>query len=318
MRCGYCNEEIDETDPNYGSSNIHFSCATKLQGKMEKFGIIKVISRSEYQISYKLTPKFDKLLHDNISHARTRIIHDDTVDEDIVDMQGVIRAVHEYVSDSVTNRELWHFSSVIFNGLMIQKYGYPLPEEKKFHSRTKEFIEEIYSIGASDEEELNLFRRVFYEGSQDKVAGALKTLPKIIEVSDLNKKLNKELDEACHRVLDIIKKIARKVEKSGASKKWRNFRMDELLLQTVQGMIIDQLQNAPIAEIVLGEEDIGILNNSIDSMFADVVELSSAIARKHKVPLDVVLARLLNNVAMNMVLHYIKMKSEYARRHDLT
>jgi hypothetical protein len=317
MRCGYCNEEIDEKDPNYGLTNIHFSCAAKLQNEMEKLGIIKIVSRSESKISYKLTPKFDNCLQDSISHAHTHIIHDDTVDEDIVDMQGVIRAIHEYVGDSVADKELWHFSSVIFNGLMIQRHGYPLLEEKKFHSRAKEFYEEIYSIGSNDEEELSLFKRVFHEGSQEKVTGTLKTLPKMVEVQNLSEKLDKELDEASDRVLDILKKIARKIEKSGASKKWRNFRMDELLLQTVKDMIIAQLQNAPIAEIVLGEEDIGILNNSIDSMFADVAELSSAIARKHKVPLDVVLARMLNNVIMNLILHYVKMKSEYARNHGL-
>ena len=317
MKCGYCNGEIDEKDPNYGLSNIHFSCATELQDKMKRLGIIKVVSRSESKISWKLTPKFDELLQDSISHAHMHILHDDTVDEDIVDMQGVIRAVHEYVGDSLADRELWYFSGFVFNGLMMQKYGYPLLEEKKFHSRTKEFIEEIRSISAS-EEEVNLFRRVFHEGSQEKVAGALKTLPKMVEISDLSEKLDKELDEASHRVLGIIKKIARKIEKSGASKKWRSFRMDELLLQTIQDMVIDQLQNAPIAEIVLEEEDLRILNNSIDSMFADVVEVSSVSARKHKVPLDVVLARMLNNVVMNLVLHYVKMKSEYARRHGLT
>lgn len=127
--------------------------------------------------------------------------------------------------------------------------------------------------------------------------------------------MDKELDEESQHVLDVIKRIAEKIEKSGASKKWRNFRMDELLLQTIQDMVIDHLQNAPIAEIVLEEEDIRILNNSIDSLFADVVEMSSVIARKHKVPLDVVLARILNNVVMNLVRHYMKMKSEYARRH---
>jgi hypothetical protein len=169
MKCGFCNEEITEKDPNYGLSNLHFRCATKLQNKMEKLRIINTISSSESKISYKLTRKFDKLLQNSISNAHTHIIHDDTVDEDIVDMQGVIRAVHEYVSDSVADKELWFFSSVIFNGLMIQKYGYPLPEEKKFHSRAKEFIEEIHSIS---EEEVNLFRRIFQESPHDK-AGCL-------------------------------------------------------------------------------------------------------------------------------------------------
>lgn len=317
MKCGYCNEEINKTDPNYGLINIHFNCSVELQNKMETLGIIRITSRSKSRISYELTPKFDKLLQNCMSHAHTHIIHDDTVDEDIVDMQGVIRAVHESVRDSVNNNELWHFSNVMFNGLMIQKYGYPLPEEKTFYSRAKEFAEEVYSIDPREKEELSLFKQVFSEVSPEKATGTLKKLPKKVETSDLSKKLDKELDEACDHVLDVIKKIARKIEESGASKKWRNFRMDELLLQTIRDMIMDHLQNAPIAEIVLGEEDIGILNNVVDPVFSDIVELSSIIARKYKLPLDVVLARLLNNVVMNLVLHYVKMKSEYARRHGL-
>lgn len=316
MKCGYCNEEINKTDPNYGLG-IHFNCSVALQNKMETLGIIRIISRSKSKISYKLTPKFDKLLQKCMSHAHTHIIHDDTVDEDIVDMQGVIRAVHESVRDSATISELGHFCNVIFNGLMMQKYGCPLPQEKTFYSRAKEFAEEVYSIDPREKEELGLFKQVFSEVTQEKATGTLKTLPKKVEISDLSKKLDKELDEACDHVLDVIRKIARKIEESGASKKWRNFRMDELLLQTITDMIMDHLQNAPISEIVLGEEDIGILNNAVDPMFADIVELSSVVARKCKLPLDVVLARLLNNVVMNLVLHYVKMKSEYARRHGL-
>ena len=94
--------------------------------------------------------------------------------------------------------------------------------------------------------------------------------------------------------------------------------MDELLLQTIQGMIMEHLQTAPIAEIILEEMDIQILNNSIESLFVDIIEVSSILAKKHKIPLDVVLARILNNVMMNLVLHYVKMKSEYAKRHGST
>ena len=94
--------------------------------------------------------------------------------------------------------------------------------------------------------------------------------------------------------------------------------MDELLLQTIEGMIMKHLQTAPIAEIVLEEMDIQILNNSIESLFVDIIEVSSILSKKAKVPQDVVLARILNNAIVNLVLQYVKVKSEYARRHSST
>ena len=73
------------------------------------------------------------------------------------------------------------------------------------------------------------------------------------------------------------------------------------MLQTVQDLIVTHLQTSPIPEVVIEEADRQIFDNSISSLFANVMELSSLIAKKHNVPVGVVFARILSNVMLNLV-----------------
>jgi hypothetical protein len=313
MNCGYCGKEIDPKDPNYGKTAMHKNCMIQLQNDMEKCLLIKV--SPSCRMSYSLTKKFEKFLNRSMNHTRLHITHDDTVDEDIIDMQGVIRAVSDYVKNSVPQRKLWLFSEIIFNGFMAQKYGLPIPVEKQFSSRAKEFVTEVYNV-ETNEEEFKLFNRILKKNAHERTTKMPKTPHRMVKVADINKEFEDELEKASLDILSIIDKTAIRIEELGASRQWRNFRKDELLLQTVQDLIMKHLKLAPIPEVILEESDVQIYNNSISTLFADITELSSIIAKKHNVPVGVVFARILANVMMNLVLGYMKIQSDYSKKHS--
>lgn len=312
MKCGLCGKEVSPNDIMY--PNAHYKCVKKLYKELEAIGIIKVLSLKSTEIMYKFKNAFEKELNKTLDDTRYHIITDETVDDDLVTLQGVFRTITNYLSKETPHENIYRCAEFVYNSLMTKKYGRPLPKEKKFDARTKEFFEEVYSI---DVTERVLYQKVF--GNRFLKDKKAKRNGKLLPSSMVSKELDEELHKGTSNILDVIEKFAIQMEKKySASKKWRHFRMDELLLQTIEGMIMKHLQTAPIAEIVLEEMDIQILNNSIESLFVDIIEVSSILSKKAKVPQDVVLARILNNAIVNLVLQYVKVKSEYARRHSST
>jgi len=69
-----------------------------------------------------------------------------SVDEDIVDLQGVIKGVYKYLPENIPKHIFVYVSQFVFNSLMSIKYGLPIPEDKNFTYRIKEFFEEVYSM----------------------------------------------------------------------------------------------------------------------------------------------------------------------------
>jgi hypothetical protein len=293
---------------------VHYKCSNKLLRKLETLKVIDILSIEGTQIKYKFNDSFEKHLDKTLDHTRHHIITDETVDDDLVTLQGVLRTIADYLSKETPQESIYRCAEFVFNSLMTKKYGGPVPKDKRFKARSKEFFEEVHSIDVTEEV---LYQRVF--GNKFPKDLEVKRSGKLLPSTMVSKKLDEELDKGTSNILGVIEKLAIRMEKKfGASKKWRHFRMDELVLQTIQSMIMEHLRTAPIAEIILGEMDIQMLNNSIESLFVDITEVSSILAKKHKIPLDVVLARILNNVMMNLVLNYVKMKSEYAKRHGST
>lgn len=144
IKCIYCGNEVPSEDSLY-SANIHYDCWVKIQNEMEELGLIKVISRVETIVTWKFTESFEKFFYKTMDEVHRHILHDKTVDEDIITMQAVVKAIANYVPDSIPTGKISIYGALIFNNLMIKKYGRPLPDDKKFDSRMREFAEEVTS-----------------------------------------------------------------------------------------------------------------------------------------------------------------------------
>jgi len=320
MRCGYCGEEITAKDSNYGLSDIHCNCALILQDEMANLGMIEIVSRTGNIVAWKLTGAFEKLLYKTLDEVYSHILHDLTVEDSIIDMLGVVRAVGAYIPDSTPPKKTWFFAGFIFNGMMRERHGVALPADKMFHSRAKEFLEKITPIPIS-KEEAERFKTMFGELSsasqrKDKASDRHGML---VAIPEVNMELDAKLDRASQQVLDTIEEIALKMEaKLGASTTWRGFRMDEILLQTIRDMITDHLQTFPTEfETSLTDENQRKLTSSLRSMLMSVVEVVSSVSKQHDIPFDVVFARFIHNTVANLVVAYAKMKLDYAKSHGL-
>ena len=157
-KCQYCGKEIPPQDPLYPTpANMHNKCVVKIQEEMEELGMIEVIWRKGTKFAWKFTKSFEKFLYDTIDFTHKHILHDETVNDDIIDMQGVIKAVQNYVPNSTSDVKVGFYVQFIFDSMMMLKYGRPLPHDKRFASRAKEFLQEIYSMPIS-EKEAKLFK----------------------------------------------------------------------------------------------------------------------------------------------------------------
>jgi hypothetical protein len=148
---------MDVNDPNYERFGMHIDCVFLLQEVMVKKGFIVVPHSCPMQFHF--TKRFEKFLNRTMNHTRLHITRDDTVSDDLIDMQGVLRAVLAYTKGTITDKEVFLFSDVVFNALMLKRYGSSMTENKYFESRVNEFLTEVYSIRTSEEEH-NLFRRI--------------------------------------------------------------------------------------------------------------------------------------------------------------
>jgi len=122
-----------------------------MYNELVKYKIISIISKVGTNIAYKFTDSFWNYLHDFLEENRYYIIIDDTIDIDIVDLQGVIKAVCKYLPEDTPKDILIYTSQFVFNSIMSIKYGLPIPKEKNFTSRIEEFFKEVYSMELSEE-----------------------------------------------------------------------------------------------------------------------------------------------------------------------
>lgn len=149
MKCAICGDEVPPDDPTY--PKVHYDCSDRLYSEMEELGVIKVLSKLGTNISYRFTDSFQRMLDKSLDDVRFHTTTDETVDSDIVDMQGVIKAVQDYLPKGMPTRKLYRCAELVFNSLMMPIYGKPVPDDKRFHSRVREFVEEVTSIPISKE-----------------------------------------------------------------------------------------------------------------------------------------------------------------------
>ena len=309
MKCGYCENEIEPSDPAYGQIGMHADCFLKLQKDMTRYGFIFVSPSCKMQFAF--TKRFNKHFNRTMNHTRLHITHDGTVSEDIIDLQGVMRAVVGFVSkDEITDRQIYLFSEIVFNGLMTQKYGSPLPIDKHFSARINEFATEVHSVETS-EKELQLFRRIIKKEPSENTVSKSKVPPGMIPTEKLSNELDEELKKAAFAILDITDNLAIKIEELGASRQWRNFRKDEILLQTIEDILISHLQKSPIPEVKLSQPDIDTYSKSVKALLSEAIIRANIISKRENVPADVVLTRTLNNIIVNIINAYLELKSQY-------
>lgn len=310
LRCWLCGKEVNKNDPMY--PHVHYKCSNKLLRKLETLKVIDILSIEGIQIKYKFNDSFEKHLDRTLDHTRHHIITDETVDDDLVTLQGVLRTITSYLSKETPHESIYRCAEFVYNSLMSKKYGRPVPKEKKFGARAKEFFEEVYSIDVTEQV---LYQKVFGNRFAKNVKAKRrgKLLPSIM----VSKELDEELDRGVSNILEVIEKLAIEMEKKfEVSRKWRHFRMNELLLQTIKNMIVAHLQSEtpPTSEINLDQEDIQILKNTLKLMFMDIAEVTSVIAKKNNMPFDVVLAKIISEMIANIVMHYVKLKTKYAEK----
>ena len=296
-------------EPKYsanGQIGMHADCFLKLQKEMTRYGFIFVSPSCPMKFGF--TKRFEKHLNRTLNHTRLHITHDNTVSEDLIDLQGVLKAVTGFVSKGeITNKQSYLFSEIIFNALMMQKYGSQFTLDKHFSSRVKEFATEVHSIEAT-EEESKLYRRIIK--SEPLESEKLQAPPGMIPTDKLGDGLDEELEKASVAILDIIDKTAVKIEELGASRQWRNFRKDEILLQTIGDILITHLKQSPIPEVKLSESDIDKYQKSVKALLSDTIIRANIVSRRENVPADVVLTRTLNTIIVNIVHGYLEFKTQ--------
>ena len=144
MKCRICGGKISPEDPLY--PKVHYRCADKVYKDLERFKIIRVIKQQGTLVQFEIRSSFLNLLTEETKAVYSHILTDETVNEDILKLWAVVKAVSRRVPQQTPQERIGIYCEVIFNNLMTLRYGSPLPEDKKFHSRAKEFAEEIYTF----------------------------------------------------------------------------------------------------------------------------------------------------------------------------
>lgn len=148
----------------------------------------------------------------------------------------------------------------------------------------------------------------------------------IKETSEIDEELDEKLDKSLCRVIDVVEEIAKKTEeKFGATRGWRGFRMDELLLSSIRLMIYTHLHTVPPygtpdptrngKEIKFDPQDERKLSEALNSMFIKLGEVASTVAKKNKLPGDVTFVRQMLNLIMNLIGRYTQFKQDYAKKY---
>jgi len=150
MECRYCDGEISPDDPLY--PKLHYRCANRVYKDLERLKIIRVIKKQGPLVQFEIRNSFLSLLSEETKAVYSHMVTDDTVDEDILELQAVIRALLKRVPKQKPQGKILTYCEFVFNNLMTLRYGRPVPEDKMFHSRMKEFAEEIHTIEVGGEQ----------------------------------------------------------------------------------------------------------------------------------------------------------------------
>lgn len=157
MKCRICGGKITPEDPLY--PRVHYRCANKVYKELERFKIIRVIKKQGTLVWFEIRSSFFNLLKEETKAVYSHILTDETVDEDILELWAVVKAVSRRVPQQTPQERIITYCEIIFNNLMTLRYGRPVPEDKKFHSRMKEFAKEIYTVEI-DKEQFDFMKRI--------------------------------------------------------------------------------------------------------------------------------------------------------------
>lgn len=147
-RCNYCGKEM---------TKLHQECVTKAAQDMDRLGIIHLVSTTEGNITASFQEGFMKGLQTEQDLVRSHTLIDDAIDDGILTLIAVFGTMRKFRS-RVPPERLYHYSNNVFNSLMSQKYGSPVPPSKKFEARVKEYLREVKSIPL-DKEKFDFFFR---------------------------------------------------------------------------------------------------------------------------------------------------------------
>jgi hypothetical protein len=152
---------LDISPNDVGYSKAHYECLKKIYHDLEAYRIINILTYAGTNIIYKFSDSFDNILRMELCRASHYIINDNTVDDDIVVLQGVLKTVYNYLPKKIRKQKFIIFSQFGFNSLMFLKYDASLPENKTFSSRVKEFINEVYSIKMNKKRNPRIFKNYY-------------------------------------------------------------------------------------------------------------------------------------------------------------
>lgn len=139
---------MSSDDPTY--PKFHYECNEAILKRFEALGVISYLVIQGTEIMYSLNDSFQKALDKELDDTHYHIVTDQAVDDDIVTMLGVIRAVANYLPKETPKKDVHFCIEFVFNALMMQKYGRPVPMDKRFHSRAKEFAKEVYTFDTDE------------------------------------------------------------------------------------------------------------------------------------------------------------------------
>ena len=148
MKCNYCGNEMKE---------LHQECVKKAAQDMDRLGIIHLISAAQGNITASFQEDFMEGLQKEQDIVRSHTLIDGTIDDDILTLLAVFGTMRKFLS-RVPPDKLYYYSNNVFNSLMSQKYGSPVPPSKKFEARVKEYLQEVKSIPL-DKEKFDFFFR---------------------------------------------------------------------------------------------------------------------------------------------------------------
>lgn len=135
---------------------LHQECVKKAAQDVDELGIIHLISAAEGSIAASFQEGFMEDLRKEQDRVRSHTLIDDTVEDDILTLLAVFGTMRTFIS-RVPRDRLYYFSNNVFNSLMSQKYGSPVPPSKKFEARVKEYFQQVRSIPL-DKETFDFFR----------------------------------------------------------------------------------------------------------------------------------------------------------------
>ena len=136
--------DVPVDDPGY--PNVHHVCTEAFLKKLEALKVIKYLVTMGTQMAYSFDESFQEVLDRELDDVHHFILTDETVDDDILTMQAVMRAVGKYLPEQTEEVEIFRCMEFVFDSLMRHKYGRPTPPNKRFQSRILEYQREVFTF----------------------------------------------------------------------------------------------------------------------------------------------------------------------------